>query len=164
MGKSSSGFRLLTVPLRRVDCGCYVAGGRRAGARIQDSGQTRPRHTCRRLGQFWVLDSYCQTLCRLSHTFLRYRPFRLSTLDPRLPQEGGEFQIRLARLWISDCPYPGHTAHCRLLTAYCLLPTALFGILGAAEVMRVFQSEFFDASQKYDELSALASCWLWVVS
>ena len=27
------------------------------------------------------LDSYCQTLCSLSHTFLRYRPFRLSTLD-----------------------------------------------------------------------------------
>ena len=36
-------------------------------------------------------DSYRQTLCRLSHTFLR-----LSTLDPRLPQEGGKFQIRLA--------------------------------------------------------------------
>jgi hypothetical protein len=46
----------------------------------------------------WRIDSYHQTLCRLSHTFLRYRPFRLSTLDPRLPQEGGEFQIRLARL------------------------------------------------------------------
>ena len=44
----------------------------------------------------WRIDSYHQTLCRLSHTFLRYRPFRLSTLDPRLPQEGGEFQIRLA--------------------------------------------------------------------
>src|SRR5208337_1886818 len=29
----------------------------------------------------FVLDSYRQTLCRLSHTFLRYRPFRLSTLD-----------------------------------------------------------------------------------
>ena len=42
------------------------------------------------------LESYCQTLCRLSHTFLRYSPFRLSTLDPRLPQEGGEIQIRLA--------------------------------------------------------------------
>ena len=46
----------------------------------------------------WRVDSYHQTLCRLSHTFLRYRPFRLSTLDPRLPQEGGEFQIRFARL------------------------------------------------------------------
>jgi hypothetical protein len=46
----------------------------------------------------WRVDSYRRTLCRLSHTFLRYRPFRLSTLDPRLPQEGGEFQIRLARL------------------------------------------------------------------
>ena len=43
------------------------------------------------------LESYCQTPCRLSHTFLRYRPFRLSTLDPRLPQEGGELQVRLAR-------------------------------------------------------------------
>ena len=41
-------------------------------------------------------DSYRRTLCRLPHTFLRYRPFRPSTLDPRLPQEGGEFQIRLA--------------------------------------------------------------------
>jgi hypothetical protein len=46
-----------------------------------------------------MLDSYRQTLCRLSHTFLRYRPFRLSTLDPRLPQEGRESQIRLASLW-----------------------------------------------------------------
>ena len=46
----------------------------------------------------WRIDSYRQTLCRLSHTFLRTRPFRLSTLDPRLPQEGGEFKIRLARL------------------------------------------------------------------
>jgi hypothetical protein len=27
------------------------------------------------------LDSYRQTLCRLSHTLSRYRPFRLSTLD-----------------------------------------------------------------------------------
>ncbi len=46
---------------------------------------------------FSFLDSYCQTLYRLLRTFLRYRPFRLSTLDPRLPQEGGEFQILLAR-------------------------------------------------------------------
>ena len=29
----------------------------------------------------WRVDSYRQTLCRLSRTFLRYRPFRLSTLD-----------------------------------------------------------------------------------
>ena len=43
-----------------------------------------------------VLESYRQTLCRLSHTFFSYRPFRLSTLDPRLVQEGGEFQNRLA--------------------------------------------------------------------
>jgi hypothetical protein len=28
-----------------------------------------------------VLESYRQTLCRLSHAFLSYRPFRLSTLD-----------------------------------------------------------------------------------
>ena len=34
---------------------------------------------------------------------------------------------------------------CLLLAAYCH-----FGILGAAEIMRVFQSEFFDASQKCD--------------
>jgi hypothetical protein len=40
-------------------------------------------------------------LCRFAHTFLRYRPFRLSTLDPRLPQEGGEFQIPLARTLIA---------------------------------------------------------------
>jgi hypothetical protein len=46
---------------------------------------------------FWFVCSYRQTLYRLLHTFLRYRPFRLSTLDPRLPQEGGEFQILLAR-------------------------------------------------------------------
>ena len=45
-----------------------------------------------------ALDSYRQTLCRLSHTFLRYRPFRLSTPDPRLPHVGGEFQIRLASI------------------------------------------------------------------
>jgi hypothetical protein len=70
------------------------------------------------------------------------------------------FYILDLRFWISDCPYPGRTAYCRLPAAYCLLPSALFGILGAAEVMRVFQSEFFDASQKYDELSALATCWL----
>jgi hypothetical protein len=57
------------------------------------------------------------------------------------------------RFWISDCFNSGRAA-------YCLLPTAVFGISDAAEVMRFFQSEFFDASQKYDELSALASCWL----
>jgi hypothetical protein len=45
---------------------------------------------------FSFLDSYCQTLYRLLRTFLRYRPFRLSTLDPRPPQEGGRFQILLA--------------------------------------------------------------------
>jgi hypothetical protein len=110
------------------------------------------------LGFRFLLPNSVQVVAHI----LEVSPF--STFDSRLPQEGGEFQIRLARLWISDCLYPGRTAHCRLLTAYCLLPTALFGILGAAEVMRVFQSEFFDASQKYDELSALASCWLWVVS
>jgi hypothetical protein len=32
----------------------------------------------------WRVDSYRQILCRLSHTFLWYRPFRLSTLDSRL--------------------------------------------------------------------------------
>jgi len=122
MGKNSSGFRLLTVPLRRVDCGCYVAGGRRAGARIQDSGKARPRHTCRRLGQFWVSDSYCQTLCRLSHAFLRYRPFRLSTLDCLSRAENFksvwlDFGFQIAPTL--DVP---PTADWLLPTAYCLLP------------------------------------------
>jgi len=31
-------------------------------------------------------------------------PFRLSTLDPRLPQTGGEFQIRLARTQVPNRP------------------------------------------------------------
>src|SRR5208337_840282 len=37
-----------------------------------------------------MLDSYRQTLCRLYHTFLRHRPFRLLTLDFRLPQGRGD--------------------------------------------------------------------------
>jgi hypothetical protein len=96
------------------------------------------------LGFRFLLPNSVQVVARI----LEVSPF--STFDSRLPQQGGEFQIRLARFWISDCSYPGRTAYCRLATAYCLLPTALFGILGAAEVMRVFQSEFFDASQKLD--------------
>ena len=151
MWKNSSGFRPSTV-----DCGCYVAAGRRAEARIQDSGETRPRHTCRRPEQFSVLDSYRQTLCRVVARIFAVSPFStfdsrpstasgerrisnpfgflppnsvqvvarifavspFSTLDLRLPHEGGEFQIRLARFWISDCFHPGRAA-------YCLLPTAL---------------------------------------
>jgi hypothetical protein len=67
----------------------------------------------------------------------------------------GKFGFR-----ILDCPPP--LTCCLLPAAYRLLltPYCLFGILGAAEVMRVFQPAFFDASQKHDELSALASCWL----
>src|SRR5208282_6554789 len=37
-----------------------------------------------------MLDSYRQTLCRLAHTFLRVRPFRLSTLSPQRPPEARE--------------------------------------------------------------------------
>jgi hypothetical protein len=46
---------------------------------------------------------------------------------------------------ILDFRLPAPWTHCLLLTVY-----SPFGISDAAEVMRVFQSEFFDANQKYD--------------
>ena len=73
--------------------------------------------------------------------------FRTDKTEAHMPEAGAIFGFKFS---ISD-------RHAQGRATYCLLP---FGILGAAEVMRVFQSEFFDASQKYDELSALASCWL----
>jgi hypothetical protein len=86
-----------------------VVGGGRAGVRSQDSG-------------FGIQDRQeTKAHMRVAHIFA-VSPF--STLDSRVPHEGGEFQIRLAGFWISDCPQPGT---CRPLpTAYSLpAPCAL---------------------------------------
>jgi hypothetical protein len=100
------------------------------------------------LKSVWSLTAKLCAGCRTHSWGIPLFDFRLSTLDCLMRAEDFQsvwldFRFRIAST--RDVPP----------TAYCP-----FGILGAAEVMRVFQSEFFDASQKYDELSALASCWL----
>jgi len=66
------------------------------GPPLAGLSRRKPRYCgCSFRREFPPVVCYHESLCSPSHTFLRYRAFRLSTVDFRLAQERGEFQIRL---------------------------------------------------------------------